>query len=247
MYTTPRTLDPGKVQAQAAFDVIGVNYNVKYPQQLYVNGNLVGHPFTAQTTLSGALPMAPSEGARVGVSNGFDVGFRLQNLDSLAADFKIRLLKGRIDVALDPGIQTFSEFENCNFAFQCGETWGVYYLSAPLLLGINFSQSVSLVLSPGFVYAVTSPAGVVNVNSSGSDTAIELAGQASGPMGRLGVGFDFRITRLLAIHPEVTFLQEYGGDNLLLWVAGIGFNIGAQPDYSDLAQRAPPSAAQQAP
>jgi hypothetical protein len=63
-------------------------------------------------------------------------------------------------------------------------------------------------------------------------------------MARLGAGFDFRVSRKLAIHPEVTLVRQFtGSQDLLLWVGGIGFNFGAQPDYSDLARAPNPPAA----
>jgi len=220
MYTTPRTLDPGRVEWQVAPEVIGVNYNVKT-----AGTDANGNPTTVQTNVSGVLPMVPSFGARIGVAEGLDVGVRLQNLDSLAADLKIRLLKGRFDIAVDPGIQGF-------YASANSTSFGVFYLHAPVLLGLNFSDRFTLVVSPGFVYSVTT----ATVNDG---SGVQGASTASGPMGRLGVGFDFRITEKFAIHPELTFMQEFGNENLLLWVAGVGFNIGAQPDYSDLAQPAP--------
>jgi len=57
---------------------------------------------------------------------------------------------------------------------------------------------------------------------------------ATGLWGRLGLGVDFRTSKTLAIHPEITAMQQINGVDALVWVAGIGFNIGAQPDYSDL-------------
>jgi hypothetical protein len=47
--------------------------------------------------------MIPSFGIRYGLIDGVEIGAHLQNLDSLEADAKIRLLKGTLDLAIDPG------------------------------------------------------------------------------------------------------------------------------------------------
>src|SRR5579863_9467795 len=95
-YTTPRTLDPGTLQWQVAAEVIGVTYNT-------TTTDANGHATTQSQTA--VAPMVPSFGVRLGLIDGLDLGVRLQNLDSLAADAKIRLLKGTFDLALDPGLQ----------------------------------------------------------------------------------------------------------------------------------------------
>jgi hypothetical protein len=220
-YTTPRTLDPGKVQWQIAPEVIGVSYNTPTTG---VDAN--GNPVTTTTNVTGVLPMIPSFGVRVGLVDGLDLGVRLQNFDSLAADLKIRLLKGRFDVALDPGLQGFYESLS-------GTGVGVVYFHAPVLLAYNFSEKVSLVLSPGFVYALVT---ATVTDASG----VTGSASAEGAYGRLGLGFDFRVSPAFAIHPEVTFMREFGNENALIWIGGIGFNIGAQPDYSDLREGPPP-------
>jgi hypothetical protein len=221
-YTTPRTLHPGQVQWQLAPEVIGVDYSATYGST-DASGNLV------KTKTSSVWPMLPTFGARIGVAEGLDIGLRAPNLEPLAADAKIRLLKGRLDVALDPGFQLYYGSAN-------GSGFAVVYLHAPVLFGINLSEEVSLVLSPGLVYADTTASGAVPSGPTGSSTA-------EGLMARLGAGFDFRVDRKLAIHPEVTLVRQFtGSQDLLLCVGGIGFNFGAQPDYSDLA-RAPNSAA----
>jgi hypothetical protein len=206
-YTTPRTLDPGKVQWQIAPEAIGVNYNQT------VNG-------TTQSA-SAILPMVPTFGARVGMVDGFDMGFRLTNLDSASVDGKIRLVKSQFDVALDPGLQGFYVSAN-------GTAAGVLYMHLPVLLGLNLSENVSIVASPGVVYAV-----VTSTTNSGS--GVQGAATASGLFGRLGVGMDFRTSKTFAIHPEITFMRQFSDIDALIYVFGIGFNIGAQPDYSDLA------------
>jgi hypothetical protein len=104
---------------------------------------------------------------------------------------------------------------------------GVVYLHLPVLLGLNFSKDVSLVLSPGFVYSVASA-------TVDNGTGVGGAASSTGFFGRLGLGFDFRIGKRFAIHPEITAMKEFSDSDALIYVGGIGFNIGAQPDYSDL-------------
>ena len=80
---------------------------------------------------------------RIGVLDGFEFGMREQfNFGALAMDTKVRLLKGRLDVALDPGFQLM-------YAADGSPT----YFQAPVLLGVNVWDWLSVVLSPGFAYA----------------------------------------------------------------------------------------------
>ncbi len=111
-----------------------------------------------------------------------------------------------------------------------------------MLLGFNFSQNASLVLPPGLAYAQnTAASNVYATGVAGSSTA-------AGFMARLGVGVDFSVSRGLAIQPEVTLMRECtGSEDLLLCVGGLGFNFGAQPDYSDLATAEKPSDTQPPP
>jgi hypothetical protein len=222
-YTTPRTLDRGKVQFQVAPEFIGAIYKTN-------NGSTDANGNPIRTNASGSSPAFPTLGLRVGVADGFELGFRLPNGEPVAADAKIRLLKGRADVTLDPGFHAYYGSTN-------GTGFAVLYLHAPVLIGINFSQKVSLVLAPGLSFAAeNSPSGIVPSGLDGASTA-------SGFMGRFGLGLDFRISRRFSIHPEVTVMRQFTGpEDLLLFVGGVGFNLGSQPDYSDLGGGAEPPA-----
>ncbi len=222
-YTTPRTLPPGAVEWQVAPEFIGASYATT-TTTVDSNGNTTQTP----SRVSAVLPMVPSFGARIGIVDGFDLGLRLSNLDSISVDGKIRLLKGPFDVALDPGLQGY--YINVDDV-----SLGVVYLHLPVLLGVNFSKNVSLVVSPGIVYAAVT-------GSVDSSDGVTGASTVSGFFGRLGVGFDFRITPRFAIHPEITAMKDFGDSDALIYVGGIGFNIGAQPDYSDLDPNPPPPA-----
>jgi hypothetical protein len=221
-YTTPRTLDRGTVQWQVAAEGIGVDYKASYGST-DSNGNPI------KTDVVAGLPMVPTFGVRFGAAEGLEIGLRLPNGEPFAADTKIRLLKGPLDVALDPGLQIYLGSTNNN-------SFAALNLQAPVLLGFNFSENVSLVLSPGLVYAQNT--GATNVYPYG----VAGSSTAAGFMARLGVGFDFRVSRRFAVHPEVTLVRQFtGSEDLLLCVGGIGFNFGAQPDYSDLASAPKPS------
>lgn len=216
-YTTPRTLDPGKWQFTVAAEALGFSYN--------------GYTATSNGTstsvggASGFSPMIPSFIGRVGLADGFDLGIHASNLDSLGLDGKIRLLKGTFDLALDPGLQGYY------YSFGSGpgnESIGVVYLHAPVMLGLNLSQDVSLVVTPGIVYGLAT-------SSVASSTTIQNASGSTGIIARGSVGLDLRVNPKLALHPEVTVMKSFEDGETLLYVIGFGINFGAQPDYSDLA------------
>jgi hypothetical protein len=171
--------------------------------------------------------MVPSFGVRYGIADGFELGAHAQNFDSLEADLKIRLLKGTLDLAVDPSAQGFYYSVTVH---NTSTSIGVTYLHLPLLVGFNLSKSVSIVASPGFAWALVSG----SVTDAGGTQG---ASATSGAIGRLGVGFDFRIGQHFALHPEVTFLKAFSSTDAVFYVFGLGFNFGAMPDYSDLEGR----------
>jgi hypothetical protein len=218
LYTTPRTLDPGKVQFQVAPEAFGATFN-----QTTTN-NSTNPPTTQTNSESFLLPAVPTIGIRAGIVDGFELGARLPNFDSLGLDGKIRLVKGSIDLAVDPGVQFyyFSVSSNGN-----GVGLGVFYLHVPLLVGFNVSKAVTLVASPGFVYALASASA-----SSGSNT--QAVAGTTGVMGRIGIGVNVRASKRFSVQPELTFMKAFQDTDALMYMFGLGFNIGAQPDYSDL-------------
>lgn len=220
LYTTPRTLDPGKVQMQVALEGIGASWSTT---QTNTTTNAAGQQTTStqQVSESFTVPMVPTVGVRVGVADGLDIGARIPNLDSLAVDAKVRLLKGTLDLAVDPGIQGFYfSVDNAGL--------GVVYLHLPLLVGFNVSKSVSLVASPGIAYAIAT------TSVSDSDGNQQQVEGASGVLGRLGLGVNFRVSNSFSLQPEITFMKFFADTDMLIYTFGLGFNVGAQPDYSDL-------------
>jgi hypothetical protein len=232
-YTTPRTLNRGDLQMQAAPEVQWGSFTQTVPRPS-------GIGVTTQTT-SFTAPLLPSVGARYGVSEGIELGGRLPNLTSLAVDGKIRLLKSRVDFAIDPGVQFF--YDNVSSGTgPSGETItqsaGVFVFDAPVLVGINASESWSIVLSPRASYALATS------QITQGDTSVQASG-ASSLLAGGGLGVDLRFIKKVAIHPQVTLLKGFGDVEPLLLMMGIGVNFGAQPDYSDLAEK--PAAPEKAP
>jgi hypothetical protein len=226
LYTTPRTIDPGTVQFQVALEGIGASYN---GTQQTTTTNSAGNTTTQQQTVSESffLPMVPTVGVRVGLADGLELGARIPNLDSLAADLKVRLLKGTLDLAIDPGLQ--------GFYLSVGDTGGgILYFHVPLLVGFNVSKSVSLVATPGIGFAVAS------VSGDNGNSQQQVAG-TSGVLGRLGFGVNIRLSKKFSLQPEVTFMKAFADTDALIYVFGLGFNVGAQPDYSDLDGTATPA------
>lgn len=203
-YTTPRTAPPGKISHSIAVESFGYSTTA------------------AGEDVSGIFPTFPTYSLRVGLADRMELGARLANMSSLGADFKWNFVKGEsFDAAIDPGFQWFSVS-----ATSGGEdvSLSVVSLHVPVLLGFNFSEDVTLVASPGLAFSYA---------SSEVDTTDErdAATTTDGVMARLGIGFDFRVARKFAIHPQITFLRTFRDNAALLYMAGIGFNFGNLPVY----------------
>jgi hypothetical protein len=210
-YGTPRTLEPGKLQVQASLE------------------GLAG----SAGPVSFATPTPPTVGIRYGVADGFDFGARLSNLSGLGLDGKIRLLKGNVDLAIDPGLQLFyySFTASGENATTSTDSAFISYLHLPLLVGINFSESATLLLTPGIYGALASAS--VSTSSGASSEGAVVSGTGFG--GRFGVGFNFRTSKSFSLQPEVTAMHEFNSESTWLYIFGFGLNFGSQPDYSDLA------------
>jgi hypothetical protein len=214
-YTVPRTLEPGDLQLNAAAEVYAFSGDVAASSS---SGGMVS---TSRGT--GATPELPTVGIRYGLVDGVDVGARFANLDSLAGDVKIRLLRGTLDLALDPGFQAIDVTATGSDPSQ---SIGVFYLHAPLLVGLNLSDTVTLVASPGFAYSIetATPNGDGNSVRAGAQTEAWV---------RFGLGVDIRTSQNFAWHPEVTCLNSLGGSDTLVCIGGLGVIVGPQPTYGD--------------
>lgn len=210
-YGTPRTTPKGKVSHTIAAEGFGFKFD---------------DPET-EAAVSAIVPTFPSYQLRYGITDQLDFGARVANLTSLGGDLKWNFVRSPMfDVAIDPGFQWYQ--------LSINETsLNVVYLHGPVLLGINVAEPVSIVLSPGVTYALAS--GTVETTDDR-----EAATTNDGIMGRLGVGFDFRINEGFALHPEVTFMKSFRDDGMLLYMLGLGINFGKLPSFADTAGRPEP-------
>ncbi len=189
---------------------------------------------TTGVVANGGVPTFPTYTLRVGVADRLEVGARIANMSSLGADFKWNFVKGRtFDAAIDPAFQFFHLSTGTSTSTDNADSSvNVVYLHAPLLLGINFNEILSLVLTPGIAYGFASA--TVQTND-----ARDSASGTTGVMGRFGVGLDVRVFDGFALHPEITFLRTFKSDAALIYMAGLCFNFGKLPSYADVEGPAP--------
>lgn len=184
-YTTPRTLPPGEISLLVATEGWGA--------------------VTSDGT--GFVPTLPTLGVRVGVMDRVELGGRLPNMLSAAVDAKVNLLRGKIDLAIDPGVQWYRWRESTSSDAILG-TGTVVHTQLPVLVGFHPSPAATIVVMAGPSLST----------SSGTSSAL-LFGQA-------GIGADLRITRRFSIFPQLTFLAGFEGS---IFAAGLGFNFGGRP------------------
>jgi hypothetical protein len=206
-YGTPRTLTPGATQYQFA-----------------LSGYVAGANGDAQGS-----PGLPSFGLRTGLVDRLDVGARLVDMTAVGADAKVNLVRGRIDLALDPMIQAFYGLPRATYVASVA----TLQFHVPLMLGINFNPTTALVLTPGFV-ASDATASASSVATNVSIDQIAFASRGIG--GQMGIGLNVHESDTFSWQPEVTAWREFNSIDSWFCVFGIAVNVGAQPDYSDLAQ-----------
>lgn len=204
-YTSARTLPRGVIQLLLAGDSFS-------GPETDGNGHTTGYDIT---------PPYPTPGVRIGIADNVDFGVRAPGLVSLAGDVKVQLVRGRLDLAVDPGVQFYhynyqSDSDTANTAVD-DVVGNVFYLYAPLLVAYNVSRQVSLVASPGAAY----------VFGTGSGTG-------GGALGTLGLGVSLRVTPWLAIQPQVTAVSGFSSSSDLVLDEGIGFSFGQQAHFDDL-------------
>lgn len=163
------------------------------------------------------LPTLPSYTARIGLADQLELGLHFSHLSSIGADFKWNPVRtDGFDLAIDPGAQIFYILGDSSLA--------IYYLHLPLLLGLNVGENVSLVLTPG-----VSMIGVSG-NIDASDDNVYGASDSAW-LARGGFGVDIRSSEKFSVQPEVTLLKSFESGGGVVFLGGVGFKFGAQPEY----------------
>lgn len=193
-YATPRTVEPGEVAHSTALEVVD---------------------FTEEGGGGGGIVNPLVYTMRVGVADRVDLGLRLSAMLSAGADVKWNPIRGPVDVALNPGFQLVPGHSN--------ESPTSGYVHVPLLVGLNFSRSSSLILAPGITRGVGEP-----WLSSGWEQPSVIADRT---FMRLGAGWNQRVTDGFAIQPEVTILKTFASPEITTYTVGLGFNFGALPKF----------------
>lgn len=204
-YGTPRTTPVGKISHTIAAE--GISYSVDDTK----HGGLAGNA---------TVPTLPTYQLRIGALDTLDIGARISNLSSFGADVKWNFIKSDVfDMAIDPGFQLLH-------ASTGGVAYTESYVHAPLILGINAADTVTIVPTVGVTYGFSS----ATVSGDGASAAASI----DGLMFRGGLGFNFRISPKFAMQPEVTYLKwlNKAEDPDISWVVfGLGFNFGNLPTY----------------
>lgn len=215
-YGTARTTPKGEISHSISAEGFGAQ--VEYAR-VDSNGQ------TQEDEADVFVPLPPSYHLRVGASDSVDLGFHVYNMSSLGFDGKVNVLKGRVDLALDPGVQWY------RYSFGSGNdertSVNVVYLHGPLLIDFNVNETLSFVVTPGVEYAYVS-------SDVDGDGELDVAVGSEGVFARFGLGIDLRASKKFALHPEVTVFRNFRDETALLYMAGIGFNFGALPSFADV-------------
>lgn len=207
-YGTPRTTPAGKLAHTVAAEGVGFRFED-----------------TDGSSVSGGFVAPPTYMLRIGVADRLDLGLRVNNLASFGADAKFNFVRSEaLDLAIDPGLQWL------NVGFN------VVHVHAPLLLGLNVSDTLSIVLSPGVMYGTND----FEQKTGEELSELEQLTGSTGLQGRFGVGFDIRVSKKFAVHPEATVMRSFQEPTdseigeATLYMMGVGFNFGNLPDFSDV-------------
>lgn len=204
LYSTPRTTPEGDVSHALALEGFGGSHTYRDMHGI-------------ERTATVFVPTLPTYQLRYGVSDDIDVGVRLANMTSLATDLKLNPVRSRrFDLAIAPGAQWISVSAN-------DVSVHTFYFHAPLLLGLNVSEEVSLVASPGATYALVTGA----LSGKGDVRA------SDGVFARFGLGINVRAGRAFAIHPEVTVMRAFTAESPLIYAFGLGFQFGRLPIFGE--------------
>ncbi len=172
---------------------------------------------------------SPELHGRLGVARDVDVGVKAGGGFSssssyflLGGDMKFRVVEsGALSAAVAPLVQYAQSEER--WRSDEGTLRSAYHhwlFDAPLVLGLELAPSVTLVLSPGALYAL-------DVTVRPPFNRVLDSTRVSGFAPRLGLGLELWTDHRIAIHPELTAvlpLRDHG--RRVVYTAGLGFRFG---------------------
>jgi hypothetical protein len=231
IYGTPRTTPRGEVSHTVAFEALRISgETTQFEATRRTDGNYSTRE--VKKDLSFTLPLVPSYQLRYGAADSLDLGFSVRNLSSLAFDAKYNPVRSQsFDLAIDPGVQFFhvsAGSDSTSDGTGSGTTAvsvNVFYFHLPVLLGVNLSESFSLVATPGVVAAV-----VTGTSSSGGSDRSSLTSQG-GVLARFGLGLNARVSPGFALQPEVTAMHAFNDERTMFYLIGLGLNFGKLPVF----------------
>jgi hypothetical protein len=216
VYGTPRTIPKGKFGHTVAAEIVGYHVDLRDD---YIEGEPEDYEVLDEADFRS--PTMPSYILRPGLGERFDMGFRVSAMSSLGLDFKWNIVRSPVfDVAIDPMVQWAFLLDITHFHF-------------PVLLGFNASESLSVVLTPGIIY------GYSDLDED-IDADLSRVFATNGMSLRAGLGFNIRVSPKFALQPEITVIRgleepkDSNFDSIYMYVAGLGFNFGTLPDFSDV-------------
>ncbi len=160
-------------------------------------------------------PTLPTYQLRYGVSDDVDFGVRVANLSLPGVDLKWNFLRGDIDLAVAPGVQaTYLSLSRTSIFMS--------YFNLPLMVGFNVGRDVTVFVNPGITYLLAA-----GDNSSDRKGVVTASGVAA----TVGVGVQFRTSKIFAVTPQVSGMRFFNDADNLVLVFGLGFNFGSQPEY----------------
>jgi hypothetical protein len=210
-YGVPRTIRPGDFQHTIAPEIVYMR-----AEPLAVDGSRSG---VTQWT-----PTVPTYQLRAGVAERVELGFRLVNLAGPGADVKWNFVRGDIDLAVMPGIHWVTTVEQFDAA--------LFHFHLPLMIGFRIGETTTLVLTPGTSYGLT--LGRLPASSSRANLLQENA-----LFVRMGVGVNFRVSRGVSLHPEVTLMRGLNDAQPWIGTGGVGLLFGDQPRLTEGEEEGP--------
>jgi hypothetical protein len=166
-------------------------------------------------------------GVRYGLTDDVDVGGKVY-LAGAEAGLKFQFLRGPLDVAIAPAVSYMSMGSTNSTTNSDGVTTSssagvsLIGLHAPLLIGVNLTDKVTIGFGPKFLYLI------------GSATARAGGEENSGTEGLAFMGgfvnLPIRIGKAVWLAPEINAYKPMGESVAgLIWQGGVAFLFGGAP------------------